>query len=90
MMVHAFGYLDPKQVVRLIVTFKNDGSEVTYLITKVKKQLERCLEDTLEPVRLCDYACEIRHEMCSICKPIMTRLEEECYSNLFNADFFWS
>ena len=60
----------------------------TYL--QVKKQLERCLEDTLEPVRLCDYACEVRHEMCAICKPVMTRLEEKCYSNLFNADFFWS
>ena len=53
---------------------------------KVKRQLEICLE----PVGLCDYACEIRHEMCQVCTPVMTRLEEKCYSNLFSADFFWS
>ena len=90
MMIHAFGYLDPKQVLNLTNLRTYTVNEMTYMISKVRKQLERCLENTLEPVRLCNYACEIRHDMCSICKPVMTRLEEKCYSNLFNADFFWS
>ena len=73
MVVNAFGYLQSDEVSKVSKFGKPvplhqtehvipdlRGNYKFLLLFKVRGQVEKCLE----PVRLCNYACEIENDMC--------------------------